>query len=102
MIATGTNINIAQSPQLARGHHNRVNMPVACCPTVMAGHVPAILSESLSRLVAGTCPAMTVGWMSVHRDLAVKVMRRTADRDVSPVRCSWREDAGMADQFVEP
>jgi hypothetical protein len=31
-------------------------------PTVMAGHVPAIRSESLSRLVAGTCPAMTVGW----------------------------------------
>ena len=29
-------------------------------PTVMAGHVPAIRSESLSRLVAGTCPAMTV------------------------------------------
>jgi hypothetical protein len=27
----------------------------------MAGHVPAIRSESLSRLVVGTCPAMTVG-----------------------------------------
>jgi hypothetical protein len=27
----------------------------------MAGHVPAIRSESLSRLVAGTRPAMTVG-----------------------------------------
>jgi hypothetical protein len=29
--------------------------------TVMAGHVPAIRSEGLSRLVAGTCPAMMVG-----------------------------------------
>jgi hypothetical protein len=29
--------------------------------TVMAGLVPAIRSESLPRLVAGTCPAMTVG-----------------------------------------
>jgi hypothetical protein len=28
--------------------------------TVMAGHVPAIRSESLQRQVAGTCPAMTV------------------------------------------
>jgi hypothetical protein len=30
-----------------------VKMPAACCPTVMAGHDPA----------------MTVGRMSVHRDL---------------------------------
>ena len=30
--------------------------------------IPAIRSESLSRLVAGTCPAMTVGRPSVHRD----------------------------------
>jgi hypothetical protein len=31
----------------------------------MAGHVLAIRSESLSRLVAGTCPAMTIGRTSV-------------------------------------
>jgi len=34
----------------------------------MSRHVPAIRSENLSRQVAGTCPAMTVGRTSVHPD----------------------------------
>ena len=34
----------------------------------MAERVPAIRSESLSRLVAGTCPAMTVGRTPAYRD----------------------------------
>jgi hypothetical protein len=38
----------------ARGHHDRVKMAAAGCSTVMAGHVPAIRSESPLRLVAGT------------------------------------------------
>ena len=70
----------------ACGHHDRVEMPAACCPTVMAGHVPAIRSESLSGLVAGTCPAMTIGRMSVHRDF-----RR---------RCRKAMNANHADEAV--
>src|SRR5438045_358189 len=58
--------NHSAVPPLACGHHDRVKMPAACCPTVMAGHVQAIRSESLSRLVAGTRPAMTVGRTSVR------------------------------------
>src|SRR5580704_2346101 len=34
----------------------------------MAGHVPAIRSENLPRLAAGTCRAMTVGRTSLHCD----------------------------------
>jgi hypothetical protein len=55
----------AAVPQPACGHHDRVKMPATCCPIVMVGHVLAIRSESLSRLVAGTCPAMTIGRTSV-------------------------------------
>jgi hypothetical protein len=37
----------------ACGHQDRAKMPAARCVTVMAGHVPAIRSERLSRLMAG-------------------------------------------------
>ena len=54
----------------------RTGSAAACCPSVVAGwRVPAIRSESLSRLVAGTGPAMTVGWTPVHRDLRSRCAR---------------------------
>jgi hypothetical protein len=69
-------------------------MPAACCPIVMAGDVPAIRRESLSRLVAGTGPAMTVGRMpamTVGRMPAITVGRmpaKTVGR--TPVRRDFR------------
>ncbi len=65
--------------------------------TVMAGHVPAIRSESLQRLVAGTCPAMTVHRMllafsSYHGD-------RADQRDCAEIlalRCCRQAIAGVS------
>ena len=89
LISDVTNFKAIAAP--AHGHDDRVKMAAACCPTVMAGHVPATSRDRFSLRMAGTRPATTVGWALVHCDFeACDVERPRVLRQNMPLIGSYR------------